>query len=123
MPYLKNGQTFRLADVYPDPWDAVQVVGEGETLDPWTWRTLCEWNVNPAELGEGEQWLIFWHEGAVAQTIRFTGDAGMPRFARGVDAEEAEILSRRNAVFKATLVRNQETAYYACVQESALTEV
>ena len=93
MPYLKDGQTFRLTDAYPDPWESVQVVRDDEVLDDSTWRALLQYNLNLSDIREGEQMLIFWHAGVVAQVIRFTrgrfriragddfvpGERGVPR--------------------------------------------
>jgi len=123
MPYLKDGQTFRLTDAYPDPWESVQVVRDDEVLDDSTWRALLQYNLNLSDIREGEQMLIFWHAGVVAQVIRFTRDAGMPQFAADSVSAQATILSRGNAVFRATLIHGQGLDYYACVRENAAVDI
>ena len=119
MRHLKNGQTFRLAEAYPDPWDTVQVVREGESLNDWTWRTLRAFDANLANTGEGEQLLVFWRQGEVARMVRFRRETGMPWFVIAGSTEDGYIVPRESAVFRATLVRDGATDYYACVQESA----
>ena len=123
MPYLKDGQTFRLADAYPDPWESVQVVRYDDALDDSTWRALLQYNLYLSDTREGEQMLIFWHAGAVAQVIRFTRGAGMPRFSADSVSSQANVLSRGNAVFRATLIHDQGVDYYACVRESASVDI
>ena len=123
MPYLKDGQAFRLTDAYPDPWETVQVVQDHEILDDWTWQALLAYNQNLSGVGEGDQLLIFWRAGTIAQVIRFTRDAGMPHFLAEAGATQATILSRKNAVFRATLIHGQEMDYYACVREDAAVEI
>ena len=114
MPYLRDGQTFRLADVYPDTWDSVQVIRGDESLTDWEWRTLQAYNASLLELGQREQVLVFWHHGSIANAIRFNGAGnGMPWFVPP-DPTDSMILSRDAAVFRATLVREANAVYYAC---------
>lgn len=115
LPYLRDGQTFRLSDAYPDPWDAVQVVRNGERLPPWTWRTLCAFDAALAQVDAGVQLLVFWQDGAVARAVRlWQGAAGMPWFQGNWPLEESVILPREAAVFRATFQGNGHSAYYAC---------
>ena len=121
MLQLRDGQTFALADAYPDAWDTVQVMQSGETLTAWEWRTLRAFDEGLVQLGEREQLLIFWCDGEIARAVRLAQDIrGMPRFAVTGDAEQHAILSREKAVFRATLVSQGDTLYYACVPQAAL---
>lgn len=114
MPYLRDGQTFRLADVYPDVWDSVQVIRSDESLTDWEWRTLQAFNNSLLELGQREQVLVFWHHGGIANAIRINSASnGMPWFVPP-DPEDSMILSRDTAIFRATLVREADAVYYAC---------
>lgn len=114
MPYLRDGQTFRLADVYSDTWDSVQVIRSDEPLTDWEWRTLQAYNDRLLQLGQHEQALVFWRDGGIANAIRFdSADNGMPWFVPP-DPEDSMILSRDAAVFRATLVREASAVYYAC---------
>ena len=114
MPYLRDGRTFRLADVYPDAWDSVQIVRSDESLTDWEWRTLRAYQNNLLQLEQQEQLLIFWRDGGIANAIRFnSADNGMPWFVPP-DPEDSMILSRESAIFRATLVREAGAVYYAC---------
>jgi hypothetical protein len=114
-PYLRDGYAFRLADAYPDAWDTVQLVGEGEPLDPWTWRALRAYDAGLAQQLEGAQLLVFWREGAVARMVRFTAaQSGMPWFVLPASEPGSAILSRDAAVFTATRTQAGRTAYYVC---------
>ena len=114
MPYLRDGQTFRLADVYPDMWDSVQIIRGNESLTDWEWRTLQAYNASLLELGQREQVLIFWRHGDIANAIRFdSASNGMPWFVPS-DPADSMILSRDTAFFRATLVREANAVYYAC---------
>jgi len=123
MLHLRDGQTFRLTDAYPEPWDTVQVVSSGETLTNWTWRTLHTFDSRLAELQEGQQLLVFWREGEVARMVRFARDAGMPWFAADASSEEGVIIPRNNALFRATLVQEAGIKYYTCVPENSAVQV
>ncbi len=114
-PYLRDGHVFSLADAYPDPWDSVQLVGDGEPLDPWTWRALRTFDAGLSERLDGAQLLVFWREGEVARMVRFAaGERGMPWFtADGVAPGEA-LWAREKAVFTATLTGGGGNPYYLC---------
>lgn len=123
LPLLRDGQTFRLADAYPEPWDTVQVVSNGETLTDWTWRTLHTFDSRLAELQDGQQLLVFWHEGEVSRMVCFAHGAGMPWFVADAFSEAGAIIPRNHAAFRATLVQEDGVKYYTCVPESAAVQV
>lgn len=114
---LRDGQTFRLADVYPDAWDAVQVISEGDVLTDWTWRTLRAYPAD-LQLSPGQQLLVFWQEGTVAFTVRFDRAAGgAPWFDTDAGAGESLTVGRNAAVFLATLAHGKRYDYFICVPE------
>lgn len=124
LPYLRNGQTFRLVDAYPEPWDTVQVVGGGEMLTDWTWRTLHVFDAGLAEVQAGQQLLVFWREGEVSRMVRFARGMGMPWFVTQSDvAQVGAIIPRDSAAFRATLVQEGDMRYYTCVPESPAVQV
>lgn len=124
LPFLKDGQTFRLADAYPEPWDAAQVVQSGEALTDWAWRTLRAFDSHLAQVDGDAQLLVFWREGNVARIVRFERAAGgMPWFAPSDAADGNGILSREDAVFRATLMEDRGVRYYLCVREAGAVQV
>ena len=123
-PYLRDGHTFMLADAYPDAWDTVQVVNDGELLDPWTWRALRAHDAGLAERVSGAQLLVFWRAGTVSRMVRFAPQqSGMPWFVVETQEGSGTILPRRAAVFTATLMREGRTAYYVCAPVAAAVPV
>lgn len=123
LPFLKDGQIFRLADAYPEPWDAAQVVHGGEALTDWAWRTLRAFDSHLAQVDEDTQLLVLWREGNIARMVRFERSAGgMPWFAP-LDAGGGEIVSREDAVFRATLMEDRGVRYYLCVREAGAVQL
>ena len=118
MPSLRDGSVFRLADVYTEPWDTVQVINADEKLNEWTWRTLCAFDAGFADRPQGQQLLVFWLEGGVSRMVRFTHSAGMPWFETDANAEDGTIIGRDSAVFRATLVEDGGIRYYHCTPTS-----
>lgn len=117
-PLLRDGQTFRMADAYPEPWETVQVLHGGDTLTDWEWRTLRAVGDAAAPLAQGQQLLVFWQDGAVAFVVRSAlTTGGAPWFSIGTADGESSILGREKAVFRAMLVHAEGYDYYACVPE------
>ena len=113
-PFLRDGHILSLADAYPDPWDTVQLVGDGEPLDPWTWRALRSFDAGLSERLDGAQLLVFWREGAVARMVRFAaGERGMPWFTAGGTVPGEALWPRKQAVFSVTLTSGGNP-YYLC---------
>ena len=124
MPYLRDGQTFRLADAYPDAWDSVQVIGYSDALTDWEWRTLRAFSPELSQISQGQELLVFWRDGIVTSMVRFTLSSGnAPWFLTEGDKGESLILSRAKAVFRATLQHADGYDYYACVPEGDASQV
>ena len=118
LPHLRDGQTFDLAAIYPDPWDAVQVVHGGDELTNWEWRTLRAYDAQLLEIDEQAQLLIFWLDGGVARVVQFDTAAGyMPWFTQMDESRQSFIIARKNAVFRATLTQEDGASRYTCVPE------
>ena len=119
LPYMRDGQSFALADAYPEPWETVQVIAGEDQMDPWAWLALREFDANLAEPCEGCQLLVFWHGGAIARVVRLNRQtAGMPWFVPDSTAEQNGIIPREGAVFRTLFREGESIGYYECVQQA-----
>ena len=116
MPYLKDGQTFTLAQAYPNEWDSVQIVRDVQALTDWEWRTLGAYDAALVDVEAAQQVLVFWHDGVLTNAVRLPRKGlGMPWFELPADELQSYIVSREGAVFLATLTRDERGDYYVCV--------
>ena len=124
MPYLRDGQTFRLTDAYPAAWDSVQVVGPTDALTDSEWRALRAYSGEITELTQKQELLVFWLDGNIASVVRFDISSGnAPWFLTEGRQGDSLILPRVRAVFRATLTHADGYDYYACVPESDASQV
>lgn len=125
LPFLRDGQAFRLADAYPEAWETAQLVAADEQLDPWAWEVMRAYNASLLDMSRGTQLLVFWHAGEVARMVRFTqGAPGMPWFeATAAEAGAYALWGREDAVFTAVLQQTDGAPYYRCTPHTLVTAV
>ncbi len=124
LPFLRDGQAFRLADAYPEAWETAQLVAADEQLDPWAWQVMRAYDASLLDMRRGTQLLVFWRAGEVARMVRFSqGAPGMPWFEAMAEEGAAAIWGRDDAVFTVTLQQVEGTPYYQCAPRALATAV
>mgnify|MGYP001004363088 CR=1 FL=1 len=99
MPYLKDGQTFTLAQAYPSEWDSVQIVHNVQDLTDWEWRTLGAYDAALVDAEVEQQVLVFWHDGVLTNAVRLQRkEQGVPWFELPADELQSYIVHRKDAV-------------------------
>ncbi len=113
--YLREGQTFWLADAYPGDWDAVEFAPSWDALSRRSQRMLIDFDRSFAR--RESPVMVLWHEGAIRDAHILPIDAdGYPRFADGM-GEGSFRLTREEARFTCTFVRDETGNYYLCVPQ------
>lgn len=122
--HLRDGQSFRLSDAYPDLWQSVEVTRGGRALTDWEWRALRDFDAELSQPQEEQQLLVFWYGGEITRVVRFDRRrSGMPWFVVENDAEQSLVLSRKDAMFHATLRHENGVDYYLCEPESEQAQI